>query len=350
MGLSIRQAGAEDLSAAVRLFEIRDGHSYEPELILHKVGRFDSERTLAWIAYDGCDPIGMSMMLLRKLNVDGENLRAGYWANLYIRPEYRQFLLYPRLTMAMTGALRNNGLAILYTAVREAQVARAHVKLGFEKLGELAVRAKPLRPLRLFLRAKGRDVSNHLAAVADDLYRGVLKMRRPNGKGLQVCEMTLSSNLAELRSLFDQTPCRVRQVWNCSRLSERYASNRDAEPYYVLGVRRNRTLVAATIWRAAARGSKVKAGVLMDIAYQPGEEHAARKVLAAAEQAGLENGCDVMLHLDGLSHASRMIRKSGYCFSPERYSVLLWPASATRKDLFSDLRNWRYPFAEHDTF
>ena len=84
------------------------------------------------------------MMLLRELNVDGEKLRAGYWANLYIHPEYRQFLLYPRLTRAMTGALQNNDLAILYTAVRDLQVASAHVKLGFSKVGEFAVRAKPL--------------------------------------------------------------------------------------------------------------------------------------------------------------------------------------------------------------
>ena len=41
MGLSIRQATADDLPAAVRLFEIRDGHAYEPELIFHKVGWFD---------------------------------------------------------------------------------------------------------------------------------------------------------------------------------------------------------------------------------------------------------------------------------------------------------------------
>jgi hypothetical protein len=350
MGLSIRQASAEDLPAAVRLFEIRDGHTYDPELIFHKVGRFDPKRTLAWIAYDDFHPVGMSMMLLRELNVDGEKLRAGYWANLYIRPEYRQFLLYPRLTLVMTNALRNNDLAILYTAVREAEVAGAHVKLGFSKVGELAVRAKPLRPARLFMRAMGRDVSNHLTAFPDYLYGGLLKMRRPNGRDLRVCEMALSANFTEFGSLLEKSRCRISQVWNCNRLDERYASNRDAEPYHLLGVRRDRTLLAAAIWRAAVRGNKVRAGVLMDLAYRRGEEDAARKVVAAAESAALENGCDVMLHLDGLDEASRMICTSGYRFSPERYSILLWPNNRTRSGLLSDLRNWRYPFAEHDTF
>ena len=88
----------------------------------------------------------------------------------------------------------------------------------------------------------------------------------------------------------------------------------------------------------------------MDLAFRNGEEHAARKVLAAAEEAALEKSCDVMLHLDGLNEATRIIRKSGYCFSPERYTLLLWPAPVAKKGLLSDLQNWRYPFAEHDTF
>lgn len=350
MGLSIRQASAEDLPAAVRLFEIRDGHTYEPELIFHKVGRFDPKRTLAWIAYEGCHPVGMSMMLLRELDVDGEKLRAGYWANLYIRPEYRQFLLYPRLTLAMTKALRNNDLAILYTAVRDAEVARAHVKLGFSEVGELAVRAKPLRPVRLFLRAKAWDVSEQFASIPDYLYRGVLKMRSPSGSDLQVCEIPLSSNLAEFASLLDQSRCRVRQVWSCRRLKDRYASNRDGEPYMLLGVRRHGMLVAAACWRAAVRGTRVWAGVLMDLAFRRGEENAAQKVVAAAEWCALEKSCDVMLHLDGLHEAGRVIRKSGYCFSPERYTVLLWPTQAAKDGLLADLQSWRYGFSEHDTF
>jgi hypothetical protein len=350
MGLSIRQASAEDLPAAVRLFEVRDGHSYEPDLILHKVGRFDPERTLAWMAYDGCHPVGMSMILLRQLNVDGQKLRAGYWANLYIRPEYRRFLLYPRLTLAMIGALRHNDLTLLYTAVRDTEVACAHVKLGFSKVGELPVRAKPLRPLRLLLRATGREVPTHFTSIPDCLYRGILKMRSPNGRDLQVCEMALSENLAEFGSLLEESRCRISQVWNYNRLNERYASNRDAEPYFLLGVRHNRTLVAAAIWRAAVRGSKVRAGVLMDLAYRHGEEYAARKVIAAAEQAALEDSCDVMLHLDGVSETNTIIRNSGYCFSRDRYSLLLWPAKTARDGLLSDVRNWRYPFAEHDTF
>jgi hypothetical protein len=350
MRLSIRQAGAEDLPAAVRLFEIRDGHPYRPELIIHKVGGFDPERTLGWMAYDGCQPVGMTMMLLRELDVDGEKLRAGYWANLYIRPEYRHYLLYPRLALAMTGALRKSDISILYTAVRHADVAHSHAKLGFSKLGEVSVRAKPLRPVRLLLRAKDWDVSDQFSSLPDYLYRGVLKMQSHNGSDLQVSEMTLSSGLAEFLSLLDQTPGRVRQIWSCSRLTDRYASNRDGEPYSLLGVRRQGVLVAAALWRAAARGNRVRAGVLMDIAFRNGEQYAARKVMAATEQCALENSCDVMLHLDGLYEVAGIMHKSGYCFSPERYSVLLWGAQVAKNSLLADLQSWRYGFADHDTF
>jgi hypothetical protein len=181
------------------------------------------------------------------------------------------------------------------------------------------------------------------------LYRGLLSLRSPNGRDLQVCELTLSSDVAELSSLLSETRFGVGQVWSCNRLADRYASNRDAEPYYFLGVRRNQRLVAAAIWRAAVRGSKVRAGILIDFAYRDGEQYAARKLMAAAEHAALDDGCDVMLHLDGLNEASAMICSSGYRFSPERYSVLLWPNERI-PGLLSDLRNWRYPFAEHDTF
>jgi hypothetical protein len=250
----------------------------------------------------------------------------------------------------MTGALRKHDLAILYTAVRHTELAQAHIKVGFSKLGELAVRAKPLRPVRLFLRARAWNVPDLFASAPDHLYRSVLNRGGPNGSDLQHCEMTVASNLAEFKCLLDQDPSRVRQAWSHTRLEYRYASNRDGEPYSLVGVRRQGMLVAAALWRAAVRGNRVRAGVLMELAFRSGEQYAARKAMAAAEAAALQNSCDVMLHLDGLHEASGLIRKSGYYFSPERYTVLLWPAQAAKSSLLTDLQSWHYGFGDHDTF
>jgi hypothetical protein len=134
-------------------------------------------------------------------------------------------------------------------------------------------------------------------------------------------------------------------------LEQRYAGNREDEPYMLLGVRRGGKLIAAALWRAAVRdGSRVRAGVLMDLAFESGAEQAAHQVIAAAEERALEKNCDVMLHLDGLKEAAPIMNKSRYFLSPARYSVLLWPAEAAKGEVLGDLQNWRYPFSEHDTF
>ena len=350
MRLFIRQAGPEELPAAARLLSIKYGRSYEPEQIAHVLGRFEPERNLAWIAFDGTQPVGVTMVLIRELDLDGQKIRAGYWAQLYIRPEYRSYLLYPRLTQAMIRALPKNDLAVLYTGVRRAEVARAHTKLGFIKLGELAVRAKPLRPVRLVLRYKAWNACTKLADVPDFLYRGVLRLRAAGNGGLQPCALSQPPDFDEFADLLNHTRSRVRQVWNVSRLTERYTANREGEPYSLLGVRRQGMLVAAAVWRAALRGNGVRAGVLMDLAFRKGEEPAARKLLGGIEWNALHKNCDVMLHLDGISEASGLTARGGYYCSPERYTVLLWPTNIAKKELLADLGTWRYGFADHDTF
>jgi Acetyltransferase (GNAT) domain len=350
MRLSIRQAGVADLPAAAQLLGAKYGRSYEPEDIAGALGRFDPEHSLAWIAFDGTKPVGMTMAFIRKLYVEGNEVRAGYWAQLYIRPEYRTYLLYPRLTQTMTKGLDKNGLYILYTGVRRTEVARAHVNLGFAKLGELRVRAKPLRPARLLFHYRAWNAGTRLAWLPDVVYGGLLKLRHPNDDGLETCDLSRAPALEEFANLLSRTPCRVRQIWNVSRLNERYASNREAEPYSLLGVRRQGKLAAAVVWRAAVRGNGVRAGVLMDVAFQDGEEYAARKVIATAERSALRENCDVMLHLDGIGEISRIIAHAGYYVSPERYSVLLWPAPLATSGRFGDLSSWRYAFGDHDTF
>jgi Acetyltransferase (GNAT) domain len=351
MGLSIRQVGSDDLPAAVRLFELRDGRSYDAETICQTVCKFDPERILVWMAFDGVEPVGMTMMLIRELEVDGRRIKAGYWANLYIRPEYRQYLVYPRLVFAMTGALRKNDNRLLYTSVRLPEVAQAHVKLGFVKLGELTVRAKLLRPARLLMRYKGWPIGTPLAALPDLLYRGLLKLGSSKRNGSAGYELTPHLTLSQFASLLNVAQGKVRQVWSVKRIEERYAFNREGESYVLLGVRRHGKVVGAAVWRPAVRGNGVRAGVLMDLAFRTGEERAARSLLAAAEWSALGSGCDVMLRLDDHSDSSRIVDRTGYWSSPERYAVLLWPPQAARENAaLADLRGWRYAFSDHDTF
>jgi hypothetical protein len=350
MALTIRQAGTEDLPATVRLFEVRDRRSYKPEQIRHLFGDFTSDQSLAWLAYDGCEPVGMTMMLIRELKVDEQKVRAGYWANLYVAPRYRCYLLYPRLTHKITEALRKYDLSVVYTGVRHPEVARAHAGVGFVRLGELKVRAKPLRPARLLLRYKGWSGCEPIAALPDFLYRKTRGLAKREQTKLNGYALGAGVDFAEFASLLNQSQFRVCQVWSTGRLRERYAANLDGEPYKTLGARREGTLVAAMLWRVAVRGNGVRAGVIMDLVFQQGEEGAAWEVLAAAEAQAQSEGCDVMLHLDGVSESSRIIDAAGYWSSPERYNILAWPPQATKRVVPTNLRGWRYAFGDHDAF
>lgn len=350
MGISIRQAGPADLPAAAELFAMKDGRAHDVEHIADVVGGFEPDRALAWIAFDGARPVGMTMMLVRDLDVDGHDVHAGYWANLYIHPDYRQGLLYPRLTFAMTQALDVNGLAFLYAGIRRPEVARAHAKLGFVKLGDLVVRVKPLRPARFLVRYKRWPIPEPFARVPDFLYRGWLSVQRLRlTAGVDAYETSEEPSLEQFAALVRASLGTVRQVWTASRLRDRYPSDVDA-PYAFTGVSRRSTLLAAAISRSVVHESGVRAGVLMDLAFRPGEERAGRAALAAAEQRAFRDGCDVMLHLDGLAETRPMLDAAGYRPSPERYSMLLWPRKAADHPALADLGRWRYAFGDHDAF
>jgi hypothetical protein len=141
----------------------------------------------------------------------------------------------------------------------------------------------------------------------------------------------------------------MRQAWTASRLRERYAHGEE-EPYVFTGARRRGTLLAAAIWRPVVHESGIRAGVLMDLAFRAGEARAARAALAAAEQRALRQGCDVMLHLDGLAEARPVVDAAGYLASPERYSMLVWPRKAADHPALAELGGWRYAFGDHDAF
>jgi hypothetical protein len=293
----------------------------------------------------------MTMMLIRELKADERKVRAGYWANLYVAPQYRCYMLYPRLTHKITEALRNHDLAVVYTGVRYPAVARAHASVGFVKLGELQVRAKPFRPVRFVMRYNGWRGCERLAAPPDLVYRKVRSLfanRTQEDSNRYV--LGVGVDYAELAGLLNQSQSRVRQVWSATRLRDRYAGNLDQEPYRALAARREGKLAAAIVWRVAVRGNGVRVGVIMELVFQTGEESGAQKVLAAAESAAQSEGCDAMLHLDGISESSRIIDAAGYWSSPERYNILVWPPRVTGGIVPRELRGWRYAFGDHDAF
>ena len=360
---TIRQATPADLPAARQLLSQRDQRQWDEPSANWFLCGLKPERCLAWMAFDGAKPVGLSSMYVRTLRVNTTDFRVGYWANLYIHPEYRDLMLYPRLPMAMNQGLKAAGLRFLYANVRQRDVAETHLRIGFGRIGRMNVLFKPLRPGRLI--AKHKKLGNAAIALAkpmDALYAGAraaLKPRAPRDVQIDVLQLQsphterivqLLNNRAD--SFNDRGQKGIAQQWTAASFIERYRQTREGGRYILLGIRRANSFVGALTFRVAERGSGIRAGVIMDAVTQPGDEACLIPALYEAErQLKLLDG-DVMLFLDGLGpKLHSLMRRSGYRVSPETYDLLVWPkATLTQELVLADLANWQFSFGDHDAF
>jgi hypothetical protein len=360
---TIRQASPADLPAARQLLSLRDQREWDQAAAHWFLGGLHPENCLAWMAFDGAKPVGLSSRYVRTLRVNGVNHRAGYWANLYIHPEYRDLMLYPRLPMAMNQGLKGAGLRFLYANVRQRDVAETHLRIGFGRIGRMNVLFKPLRPGRLL--AKHKNLGSAAIALAkpmDAMYAGARAALKPRGpRDLHVDVLQLQSPQIErivqllnsrAESFNDKGQKGITQQWTAASFIERFRQTREGGRYILLGVRRKTSLVGGVIFRIAERGGGIRAGVIMDAVVSPGDETCLIPALLEAErQIKLLDG-DVMLYLDGQGpHLHKLMRRCGYRNSPETYDLLIWPKVMLNTDpVLADLSNWRFSFGDHDAF
>src|SRR5690606_24164775 len=101
----IREAGPGDLPKLAALLGVRDGLAGPHPGAARVLLGLDPTRIRVWVACDGEELVAVSCAELHRLQVGGEVIDAGYWTNLYIREDYREQLLYPRLPQAMLRGL-----------------------------------------------------------------------------------------------------------------------------------------------------------------------------------------------------------------------------------------------------
>ncbi len=354
--VAIRQATPDDLGALRELLSLRDERAWDQASVSWFVSGLDPDQCLAWLAEDGDKPIGLTTMFLRELAWKNESRRVAYWANLFIHPDYRDLMLYPRLPMAMFAAIRGSEIEFLYGAVRLRDVARAHLGIGFAKLGEIRVLFKPLRPGRLL--AKHKKLGRLAAAMsgpADAAFGTLQRLRRAKpSSDLRVDELPLETD--EIESVVDlinrSGGDRIRQVWTAQTLRYRYQRTREGGQYIVLTARSASEILAVVVFRYAERGNHIHACALLDVAFRRGDERAARVVLAEAEHRARDAECELMLFLNGLGRdTERVLRQLGYRPSSEVYDLLIWPKTtfaAAAAEM--NLAHWRLTFGDHDAF
>ena len=357
--LVIRRAERSDEDAARSLFDVRrqaeeavSSDARGPEL--DRTGR------ILWLALEGDRAVGMTSVQERQLRVGDEQIRIAYWTGLFIDPAYRSFFIYPRLILAMYAGLRAMGIHRLYAAVRRQQIAEAHLRIGFKKIGDMAVLAKPLRPALLFAKYKrfvrregGQAFLRALCSIPDAVVgMGIRFQGFRAGASWEVIEIPWDSDeVADLARLYEHGHAgQTAQTWSIESLRARYAEK--GSDYRLLGVRHQGRLLGAAIVRMVERAEGIRAAIIMDLIHDPNSNRAAKMALAGVERLALASGCEGVLLLDGLSaEDARLVRSRAYLKAPEKYSLLMWTDRGTDPLRFPhDLRSWRFAFGDHDTF
>lgn len=356
--LIVRKAEPADVTALRELFAVRS-RTDEASSTDSRGPELDKPGRMLWAAFDGNRAVGMTSVQERRLRVSRMTLRMAYWTGLFVDPEYRTAFVYPRLLSAMFSGIREKGMCALYAAVRRQPIADAHVKIGFTRIGDMRVLAKPLRPASLLAKYKGLLHGRHaswlsrLCRVPDAAVGFGIGLRGPRARPPWcVEEMAWTPAVADDLACLRAAVCTgsAAQVLTGGSLAARYGAP-DRE-YRVIGVRLHDRLVASVILRIVNRFDGIRAAVVMDLFCEPELPRAAGLALAAAERLALDRQCDVALALDGFSlEQSRMVRGRGYIPSPEKYALLLWRDRREEADpLPADLRSWRFTFGDHDTF
>lgn len=353
----VRRATQADAPALQELFAVRSrtdestgSDSRGPDL--------DNPQRKLWLALAGARAIGMTSVLERQLGSGTRQLRVAYWTGLFVDPGHRSDFVYPQLMLAMLKGLRGENIHQLYAAVRRRQVAEAHVKMGFRKIGDISVLARPLQPALLLARYRGwlrPDGSPRalraLCQLPDLLVRSLARLQSRSADATSSRLAWRHADVEPVAALHRASrDGSVSQDWSTEALLKRYGAA--AAGYELLAMRRDGRLVAAVIMRAVQRPDGIRAAVIMDIACQPQDDSALKLAFAAAENFALDQYCDVILFLDGLSAtASSCARRRGYLVSPEKYALLLWTDRGADAGLLpSEVRGWRFVFGDHDTF
>lgn len=353
---TVRRATVDDLEGIVQLIRMGDERDYDPEDVAQYIQRLNPAYSQAWMAVVGKRPVGMTMTFQRTLQAPKRQYRARYWVNLFIDPDYRHLMLYPRLLNSKFSELKRDGIDFLYTMVRRPKLIEAHLRIGFAKIADVMVMVKPLRPGRLVTKYKTlpRSLAIFIWPV-DRLFSCYLRLRQPHiPSGLSIDEVPWDSvevaDFAEL--LKDSCGDRIGQAWTSEAIRRRFTHSLDGDPYVLLVSRRKGQLVAAIVYRTVDRDRGIRMGVVMDLVFRDKEELAARAVLAEAQWRSYAAGADGMMCLDGSGLGTRkLVAADGYIMSSERYSLLLWPkAKLSAEPLLYDISSWRLAFADHDAF
>lgn len=355
--IAVSRTSPEKLSDLVVLLRERDERQHPADAVSKYLFDLDPEKLVAWTAKVDQKTVGLNSVYIRNLKVAGQTHKTGYWAHLFIEPDYRKHMLYPRLVAAMLKDSGSLGQDFVYTATRREHVAESHRKLGFVQVGTMSVLAKPLRPGRLIV--KHKYLPAWMAVVlspADMLWDKFAKLRQTKPPfEVEIREISWEQSAIEPVVELLNTECgeSISQAWDVDHFIRRFQSTIEGWSYTLYGAYHDGQLLAAILYRVAERGEHViRLGVLMDVLGSETHPEATKALLSHVERQAVSESCEAMVLLDGAgAQISEILKSSGYRNTSETYFLLVGPKlKMSNLTGWDDLANWRFTFADHDAF
>lgn len=339
---------AFDWDALAGLLSRRDGRPYSIAETAGTLWDLNPAHCHAWLALAGPRAVGLSTVFMRCLSTPGTEFPVGYWANLFVDPDFRNPLLYPRMVMATTQGIRKLGTQGLIAGVRRPDLSAAHQRLGFKRLETFPVLAKPLRPLRVATRyIKMPSPLVTFAGVID--YLPARAMTLAPSSCPRWASVTSGFPLPKnLLALFTQEHSGLSFLRNMPWLEARLSRWKGMGPYTAVWFELDGAPVAAALLACATRGNGYQIGVILDlVAPSRSLEQALLKSIA---WGACRRGDDLILWVPSGPDQKEFALSQGYRPTSERYDILVHPPALMGPVGSPYKGNWRFTFLDHDAF
>ena len=353
--ISIRRATAADVPQIADMMRLVSGREHSVEAVQMMTADFAPGRFYGWLAFADHEPAGLTTLEPFALERMGTAINAGYWRYLWVKPDQRRTTLYPRLVFTMIADAAALGIDLVYGAIRRPDVAAGHLALGMQKVGEMPVLVRPLRPVRLFSKFHGfPDTCVRLSAIPNLAYGRYLSLRRLSADSSYAVTDRAASEVdpnVVIPSLREMYPSEIRRRLTPETFANRYYSNTDGEQYRVLWVEGCNAVRATIVYRTAVRGNGIRNLVIMDMGYRFSDEAALKYGLLNIEKRAMQLGCEVILFLSSRTSIQTLLRSLGYFRSNETYMLMKKPTRQNAAAMVTEnLDDWCFSFADHDAF
>jgi hypothetical protein len=261
---------------------------------------------------------------------NGELLLGGFLCQLMVHKEYRQELIFPRMELKFLKDYKDLGFNFVFSLGNREKVVRAHLSLGFCKIGDLPVYAKPYKLAGIARRLIKSKILN--AVLMPGLYIGekLLRLNRPSGKGeLAVTEISrfdssIDHLLTDVQRHFHYSALR-----NSIILNWRFSGS-PAVRYRILVTKEEGNITGYAVLRRMEM-NRFDVLAIVDILFSPDRVDAGKALLTAARKIALQLNVEMSACLlNPYDPLCPVLKKCGYFKTPETFSLFVHEPKGTK--------------------